>query len=74
MSPGAKLNRDKTTAGLRADAVGLEDEPAIEEAPVAPRINPPVRRTNYEDFRNRYSEDESCFAIEVLEAGADISR
>ena len=81
VSPGAMPDGDEATAGLRADATSdqplpspPEDEPVIEEPPPepvieeppAPRITPRVRTTNYEGFKNHYSEDESCFAIEVL--------
>ncbi|ERT00557.1 hypothetical protein HMPREF1624_03931 [Sporothrix schenckii ATCC 58251] len=40
--------------------------------PPRPPIIPKVRRTNYEGFKNYFSEEESVYAIEVLEAGYDI--
>lgn len=50
-----------------------EDEPSGGDAePRARHIIPEVRRTNYEGFKNYYSESESCYAIEVLEGGLRI--
>ncbi|KAL1595912.1 hypothetical protein SLS60_009602 [Paraconiothyrium brasiliense] len=42
------------------------------DLPTPARTIPEVRKCNWENFKNRFSEEEACYAIEVLEADLNL--